>query len=256
MHLSQFLEHYVSRWVEPEYDPKGFGQFSYVTPVTPSAYLRYAQADLASGLKHAHINALSNAKRAIDCQLDNIFEAFGLKKRARFPEKLEIVGELGLLAPRIVRKVIKARNLLEHEYYDPPQSEVEDAVDIATLFVEAASRPFRNLMEDYFIADRASVQTPDVEQLVSSIQNGENETYGYTFTESFYVQFDTEERKFWIDCVHENKQVEEIQISAKHPFYKRMVRFSFDYDFHHHEYSVQEVGRAFISLMGELANEL
>lgn len=256
MHLSQFLETHVARWNAPEHDPKGFDRLNYSTPVLPAAYLKYAQTDLESDVVHRYINALSNAKRAIDCQLDNIFEGFGLKKRKHFPQKLELVGELGLLAPRIVQKVIRVRNLLEHEYYAPKSEEVEDAVDVATLFLEATSRPFRGFMEQYFIADKTSAQQVTTARLVNSVVKGEGVIDGYTFTESFFVQFDKDSTTFWIDCVHKNEQVEEIQISSKHVFYKRMIRFAFDYDFEHHNYASDEVGRAFISLMRDLASEL
>lgn len=256
MHISQFLENYVSKWACAEFDPKGIDRFSYSTTILPTDYLLYAQSDLDSRLEHKHINALSNTKRAIDCQLDNIFEAFGLPKKRNFPAKLEMVGELGLVAPRIVRKVVRIRNMLEHEYYNPNQDEVEDAVDIATLFLEATSRPFRGFMEDYFIADNTSSQNYDSERIVSAITNGENPINGYTFTESFYVSFDSEEKSFWIDCVHNNKLIEEIEINSKHSFYIRMIRFAFDFDLDHHNYSPEEIGSAFISLMGDFASEL
>lgn len=256
MNLSQFLENYASKWQAPEFDPKGMGRFEYTSNIAPSQYLKYAQADLESPLKHRYINALSNAKRAIDCQLDNIFEAFSLKKRRNFPEKLELIGELGLLAPRIVRKVVKVRNLLEHEYFDPKAEDVEDAVDVALLFLEATSRPFRSFMEDYFVADQASAQELTAGRIVSAVQNGENPINGYTFTESFYISFERDSCTFWIDCVHNNESVAEIEISSKHPFFGRMIRFAFDYDLDRHRYSEEEIGRAFISLMGDLAGEL
>lgn len=218
MHLTDFLNIHVSTWGSTEFDLKCMQRFEYSTRILPNNYLLYAQGDLESTLPHKHINALSNAKRAIDCQLDNIFDAFGMRKKRNFPKKMELIGEIGLVAPRIVRKVVRVRNLLEHEYYDPDESEVEDAVDVTTLFLEATARPFRSFMEDYFVADGASAQNVTGERIARSILEGENPINGYTFTESFFVSYEKEQTTFWIDCVHNNELFEEIKISPNHPF--------------------------------------
>lgn len=255
MHLTDFLNIHVSTWGSIEFDLKCMERFEYSGSILPKNYLLYAQDDLESTLPHKHINALSNAKRAIDCQLDNICDAFGLRKQRNFPQKMELIGEIGLVAPRIVRKVIRVRNLLEHEYYDPDDSETEDAVDVATLFLEATARPFRSFMEDYFVADGASVQN-GAERMVSSVLDGENPINGYTFTESFFVSYEQKDNTFWIDCVHNNQLVEEIEISPNHPFYIRMVRFAFENDPDYHNHSDQEIAKRFVGLMRELANEI
>jgi hypothetical protein len=55
-------------------------------------------------------------------------------------DKWNLLRDIGFAAPRILKRVNDSRNLLEHEYAIPPESEVEDALDLATLFIEAGNR--------------------------------------------------------------------------------------------------------------------
>jgi uncharacterized protein YutE (UPF0331/DUF86 family) len=66
------------------------------------------------------------------------------------PKKIERLRALGLLAPSLLRKVVDMRNILEHEYPTPELKNVEDALDIASLFVMSASAlfiPFDDVLE-------------------------------------------------------------------------------------------------------------
>jgi hypothetical protein len=108
--------------------------------IKPNNFLKFADSDLHSTYEHHFVNALSNIKRAIDCQVDSLLFGFALfeesKKRfANFPQKIEVLNSLGIISPRILQKVNKKRNLLEHEYVKPVDDDVEDAYDIATLFI-------------------------------------------------------------------------------------------------------------------------
>lgn len=108
--------------------------------ISPHDFLEYAETDLASNYDHNIINALSNAKRALDCQLDYLLISFGFykisqKKNWGFPKKLEIIQSIGLIAPRILKKINKQRNLLEHQFIKPTNEQVEDMLDIAMLFI-------------------------------------------------------------------------------------------------------------------------
>ncbi|PVZ20475.1 MULTISPECIES: hypothetical protein [unclassified Pseudomonas] len=67
-------------------------------------------------------------------------------KRSNVPKKIERLKALGLLAPSLLRKVVDMRNILEHEYSTPELEKVEDALDIASLFVMSASAIFIPLM--------------------------------------------------------------------------------------------------------------
>ena len=68
---------------------------------------------------------------------------------------MDILTEIGVIAPRIVTKVIRARNYLEHEYRQPEKEQVEDAVDVATLFVTALGRSLDIFLDDFSMVNLA-----------------------------------------------------------------------------------------------------
>jgi hypothetical protein len=110
-------------------------------------FLEFAIQDLdaSEGDPRNAVNALSNAKRALHCQVDSILYALGFHAcmsaipRA-FPGKLDIIRRLGVVTPRVLTKINSARNLMEHEYTRPQPGEVSDFVDIVGLFIAATSR--------------------------------------------------------------------------------------------------------------------
>lgn len=126
--------------------------------VTPEDFLERAEDDFELGGTSAVLNALTNAKRAIDCQIDTVLAALGIPaaKLSRV-KKLQFLLDTGFIAPRILRRVNNARNLLEHEYRSPSSEVVEEALDIAALFVGATSRRLE-VFEDEFAVGNASEQ--------------------------------------------------------------------------------------------------
>lgn len=256
MDLGEFMTQKVDRWHQPVFDLKSMIQIQYTTDLKPADYLRFAAKDLEQDLEHFHINALGNAKRAIDCTVDNLLSGFGLKRPRSFPAKLEVVQSLGLLAPRIVRKVVRVRNLLEHEYYRPSVSEVEDAVDIATLFVEVAARPFRKFMDTYFIADETSSQSLGPEAIKKAVLEDAAPFEGYTFTESIFVEYDEEGHRFFFDLVSGNCCLREITIPIKHPLYPKLIAFTIQHDADHDVWDEKRSAMAFIDLLREVQHEL
>jgi hypothetical protein len=108
--------------------------------LTAIDYIRFAQQDIEGADKRSTVNALSNAKRAMECQLDSLMLAFGLESVARkwnVPEKLGVLRRLGVIAPRILEKINQHRNRLEHEYFCPAHEVVNDFVDVVHLFIDA-----------------------------------------------------------------------------------------------------------------------
>lgn len=104
--------------------------------IKPIEFLTLAEQDYEKGGMAALINCITNAKRAITCQMDQLILSFGFNPYSwNIPKKLECLQQLGLLTPAILRKVSSTRNLLEHQYEKPTMEEVENGLDIATLFV-------------------------------------------------------------------------------------------------------------------------
>jgi hypothetical protein len=118
----------------------------------PSEYIGFAEEDLDSFLEHNYINALSNAKRALDCQADRLLKLLGFYKQSQdkfwgFPKKIEKIQSFEIIAPRVLNKVNKARNLMEHQYVKPKNEDVEDFLDIVSLFIASTDQyttSFRN----------------------------------------------------------------------------------------------------------------
>lgn len=110
---------------------------------SPVEFLNLAEDDFERGGLSALVNAMTNSKRAIICQIDQLLISFGYQSlRWNVPKKLERLRALGLLAPSLLRKIVDVRNILEHEYKVPDFEFVEDSLDIASLFVMSASAMF------------------------------------------------------------------------------------------------------------------
>lgn len=111
-------------------------------PNTPSEFLEYAENDLKQKGPQAAANALANAKRALDCQLDYFFATYGLsqisiKQNWSTSKKISLMDELGIVPQSIFHRVNKARNDLEHRYELPSILTAENSIDIIGLFVAA-----------------------------------------------------------------------------------------------------------------------
>jgi hypothetical protein len=130
---------------------------------SPVEFLALAEEDFERGGLSALANATTNAKRAIVCQLDQLLISFGYPSlRWNVPKKIERVRMLGLMAPSLLRKIVNMRNILEHEYEMPELQVIEEALDIASLFVMSASAmfiPFDDVL-GFTRPDQADMQTP------------------------------------------------------------------------------------------------
>lgn len=108
-------------------------------------FLSFAVEDLKIDSVHGKVNTLSNIKRAIDCRIEELLYCYCLHRKSKhhnwdIPKKLEILTEIGILAPRILRRISTLRNRLEHQFEKPCFEKVEDAVDVGQLFLEATEK--------------------------------------------------------------------------------------------------------------------
>jgi hypothetical protein len=137
-------------------------KFSGAFDISPNEFLKYASNDLESTTTHKHINALSNAKRAIDSQIEGLLKLYGFYNQAKkefwgFPKKLNSLSDIGIITPRILKKLNRQRNIMEHEFIKPNNEQVEDFVDIATLFIGSSDKYVFN----YFSCCEAFLNNPD-----------------------------------------------------------------------------------------------
>ena len=115
--------------------------------ISAKEFLTYAKSDFKENDEKGLINALSNAKRAISNRMDEMIKLSCLqrissKNRWNIPTKMDKLSAIGIFAPGLLqRKITSMRNLLEHEYIKPKDSqEVEDVIDIAELFLKSTEK--------------------------------------------------------------------------------------------------------------------
>lgn len=141
--MSEISLEYLNLFLNGELDANNIATIKTSFDITPRKFLKYAEYDLTAKYDHYLVNSLSNTKRAIDCQLDSLFIAFGLSEKSKdwhFPMKINYLNSIGIISPRILKKINKRRNLLEHEYKYPKEEEVEDALDVAELFIRYTNK--------------------------------------------------------------------------------------------------------------------
>jgi superfamily II helicase len=115
--------------------------------ISAKDFLIFAKSDFKDNDEKGLINALSNAKRAISNRMDEMIKLSCLqkissKKRWNIPTKMDKLSAIGIFVPRLLqRKITSMRNLLEHEYIRPKDSqEVEDVIEIAELFLASTDK--------------------------------------------------------------------------------------------------------------------
>ena len=144
--------------------------------VLPHEYLDFMEEDLKGTDKRNLINALSNAKRALDCQIESLLYGYCLKaytdkKKMAIPNKIELLNRLGIIAPRILRKINKVRNTMEHDFYCPSIDEVEDFADVILLFISYTDKYLYEIKtECYLLEEEAQFScVPEFDREVQKI---------------------------------------------------------------------------------------
>lgn len=131
------------------------------TPLDADRFIMFAKKDLDDGGLRGKVNALSNAKRAIDCQATMALRAIGVgDPDSSVPAKLELLQELGFIAPSLLQETNELRNKLEHEYREPEASEVSEALEVAALFVEAMRRTLWGFPTEFRIGSGPEIENP------------------------------------------------------------------------------------------------
>jgi hypothetical protein len=154
MDLKEFLKKTELNWDKVIAVPDGGTALDYEFEIEPEDFLRFAEIDSNNIEKHSLVNGLSNAKRAIDCATEKVFRIFELTPvKNNFPLKLRLLQDIGVVAPRIINKVNQTRNLLEHEFKIPTRENVEDAIDIANLFVSSIRGVLSSVWTDFYLQE-------------------------------------------------------------------------------------------------------
>lgn len=143
----------------------------YPFEIKPKDFLDYSKQDFKSKDRRGNINALTNAKRAIDCQTDKVFYSIGLDPndfpkaieefvlksknspvKKDLPVKLKFLQAMGFAPAEIIAKTRLLRNKLEHFYEEPSKEEVSNAIELAELFILATGSKSKTVW-DFSITD-------------------------------------------------------------------------------------------------------
>ncbi|MCQ9041490.1 hypothetical protein H2C98_08315 [Vibrio parahaemolyticus] len=111
-------------------------------------YLEFAISDFeGDDSDRGRINAFSNAKRALHLQVETLANLFGFdasrkknRKHISFPGYIAFIEKCGIVTPRILTKLNRVRNAVEHSYYTPSADETENFIDVVELFLAATDR--------------------------------------------------------------------------------------------------------------------
>lgn len=172
----------------------------------PEEYLQFAKNNLKSNTRQGCIDAIGNAKRAIECQIDILISTLGydyrqFDSRSAYPEvkefinknykeeqysgiteRLKLLNILGLAPTLIISNIRYMRNEMEHEYNVPPYEEVKKAVEVAELFINSSNRKLSYSPTTLEVRNRLKKYEDIMEDIIK-----------YPFIEiSFYIENSTD----------------------------------------------------------------
>ncbi len=188
--------------------------------IPPVTFLKFAYRDLQNHDDYGIVNAVTNAKRAIDCEVDKFITSLGyvpdkLPKNARdfskrycelygdikVHPKFRLLRSLGIAPITLISKIRDVRHLLEHRYQLPKANEASEAVEIAELFVCTLDFALNSFRDCIHIADNESNFQQDslTSKLILNHQDGAFKVTGLTKkektndtkisnTEDFYLE--------------------------------------------------------------------
>jgi hypothetical protein len=138
-----------------------------------------------------------------------------------FTSKVASLLSLGVVVPRILNKIVRLRNMLEHEFHLPKQTEVEDAVDVATLFLEAL-KPYTSggaYMSSGWLADEDSANAWPIKKRRGLTYWRDSETPKFTFSTGIYIDSNLKARTIALELVDGNQLLaRHVMTSANHRF--------------------------------------
>jgi hypothetical protein len=186
--------------------------------------LRFAKLDLKQDDERGLINSLTNSKRAIDCQIDEVLNKFGITQDnfkpavenfvAHFelgndvPIKLKFIQALNFAPSLLISKTRTLRNRLEHLYQKPTENEVHEAFDVADLFIRSVSSKFKIQTDDFSITDEKNF----------------NEKNKWVYKNAISFSFNEKTKNFNLGKIIANKAVEKVSITPTDKEYFGIVR--------------------------------
>jgi len=214
-------------------EPDSGSAINYQLEITPKDFLGYSKLDFKSSDKRGNINALTNAKRAIDCQSDKIFYSLGLDPnnfpisideficksknsplKKDLPIRLKFLQALCFAPAEIIANARLLRNKLEHYYKRPSDEEVSNAIELAELFILATDSKLKDIW-DFSITDIGKKDITEIH-----------------LKDCIYIRYNNKKSCFHIQCYAGKDERKEIEIrNTDTEFYFLFkIATSFDYN--------------------------
>lgn len=208
--------------------------------VTPEEFLKFAKTDYKDNSKKGLVGAVTNAKRAIDCQIDWIINYLGyeylefneekypyllntineLEKEEylnkNYPLKLRFIQALEIAPTFLISEIRAVRNKLEHEYILPSKEKARECIELAELFIDAT----QNKLFNRFITDY-------------SIQNEYESTDTYMRKPFYNISFEPREREIRIYANNEEDITKEVRLSPLDEEYIYFIKSAISSNFYY-----------------------
>jgi len=150
---------------------EGGSEISTDFDIEPRHFLRFAKSDFKTQELKGYVNALTNAKRAIDCQIDSAFAMFGITydkipkisqkivdvedfETSDLAYKLKLIKALDFAPSGLISKARLLRNRLEHYYQKPLKNEISEAIELAELFILSVENRTRIIENNFYLTDK------------------------------------------------------------------------------------------------------
>lgn len=169
--LESLAEHYLITGVHADFQARFGDRFTYSVPSRkagythvntkgpdPRDYVTYAYAALRRGDESGWIDAVGHAERAVHLSVESLVSLHCLNRYARkvnFPGLLRLFEELRAFPTRLMAALNRRRNLIEHEYEVPTETEAREFVEMAELFVLLCYRFFRGAVIGVYVGEDA-----------------------------------------------------------------------------------------------------
>lgn len=248
MNWEKYLNHMES-WDQVTLDPRGFVQLEHATPISPKEYLEFADKDLSLANTRGLVNALSNAKRAINCQITSLLAVLGLQNSSDLQTKIQRFEEIGILTPRVSKKINQLETLLENQFSKPNAEEVEDAINIATLFVEATDKVFNEFMVSWWVIKEEGEKQNRAYQYKEGNKTFivNDNTPQNSYSDALYIQYDQESGDYGIWGYLNGKEVFEAEVECSSPLDIELIKSSIQVHSKSTDSDQREVATTFIN---------
>ncbi|WP_319502128.1 hypothetical protein [uncultured Draconibacterium sp.] len=191
--------------------------------IEPRDFLRFAKSDFKTKELKGNVNALTNAKRAIDCQIDYAFSIFGITYD-KIPEisqniinledfensdiayKLKLIKALDFAPSGLISKARLLRNKLEHYYQKPSKDEISEAIELAELFILSVENRTRIIENNFFLTDN------------------KNYIKDWEYNNFIQFQFDLKKKEFVLIFFENNKEIEKVSLNEKDALFYPMIK--------------------------------